>query len=68
MKSDRQILDSEYNEILLRAVALLPWSSNLLLMSKDLTDEQTLFYAQETIRKVWWHVNLHWIVMLRSMM
>ena len=53
MKSDRQILDSEYNEILLRAVALLPWSSNLLLMSKDLTDEQTLFYAQETIRKGW---------------
>ena len=41
------------DEKLLRAVALLPWSSNLLLMSKDLTDEQTLFYAQETIRKGW---------------
>ena len=41
------------DEKLLRSVAVLPWSSNLLLMSKNLTDDQTLFYAQETIRKGW---------------
>lgn len=41
------------DEKLLRCVAVLPWSDNLLLISKNLTDEQTFFYAQETIRKGW---------------
>lgn len=36
-----------------RSVAVLPWSSNMLIISKNLTDEQTIFYAQETIRKGW---------------
>lgn len=41
------------DEKLRRSVALLPWSSNLLILSNKLTDEQTMFYAQETIRKGW---------------
>ena len=36
-----------------RAVALLPWSHNLLLISKGLGDEETLYYAQEVVRKGW---------------
>jgi len=32
----------------LRTVALLPWSHNLLLLSKGLDDNATLYYAQET--------------------
>ena len=36
-----------------RAVALLPWSHNVLIMSKDLNDNDTLFYAQETVAKGW---------------
>lgn len=41
------------DEKLRRSVALLPWSSNLLILSNKLTDKQTMFYAQETIRKGW---------------
>lgn len=36
-----------------RSVALLPWSHNVLLLSKDLDDEATVYYAQETIAKGW---------------
>ena len=37
----------------LRSVALLPWSHNMLLLSKGLNDEATLYYAQETVTKGW---------------
>ena len=40
-------------EKVLRSVALLPWSHNLLLLSKGFNDEATLYYAQETITKGW---------------
>lgn len=40
-------------EKLRQCVAVLPWSHNLLILSKNLTDEHTMFYAQETIRKGW---------------
>lgn len=36
-----------------QAVAVLPWYSNLLLMRSKLTDEQTLFYAQQVLTKGW---------------
>lgn len=36
-----------------RAVALLPWTSNLLLIRKKLTDEQVVFYAGQTVSKGW---------------
>lgn len=38
---------------LLQAVAVLPWSHNLLILNKDLSDSATLFYAQEIITKGW---------------
>ncbi len=38
---------------LLRAVAVLPWRHNLLMMDKKLSDEQALFYATETREKGW---------------
>lgn len=38
---------------LLQAVALLPWSHNLLILNKDLNDNATLYYAQEIISKGW---------------
>ena len=38
---------------LLRSVALLPWSQNLLILSKDLSDEDSLYYAHESISKGW---------------
>ena len=47
----QRYMDSD--EKVLRCVAVLPWSDNLLLISKNLTDEQTLFYAQQTIQKGW---------------
>ena len=40
-----------HDEKVLRSVALLPWSHNLLIMSKNIDDEATLYYAQETIEK-----------------
>ena len=36
-----------------RAVALLPWSHNILLINKKLDDDATLYYAEETIKKGW---------------
>ena len=42
-----------HDEKLLRTVALLPWSHNLLIMSKNKNDSATLYYAQETIAKGW---------------
>lgn len=36
-----------------RAVALLPWSHTLLILSKDLKDADTMFYAQESVAKGW---------------
>ena len=36
-----------------RAVALLPWSHNFLIMSKNKNDSATLYYAQKTIAKGW---------------
>lgn len=47
----QRYMDSD--EKVLRCVAVLPWSDNLLLISRNLTDEQTLFYAQQTIQKGW---------------
>lgn len=44
---------AEHGEKLLRSVALLPWSHNLLLLNKGLDDNATLYYAQETIAKGW---------------
>lgn len=41
------------DEKLLRSVALLSWSQNLLLLSRDLSDVDTLYYAQESIAKGW---------------
>lgn len=38
---------------LLRSVAVLPWSQNLLIISKNLSDAETLYYAQESIAKGW---------------
>ena len=42
-----------HDEKLLRSVALLPWSHNLLLLNKGLDDNATLYYAQETVAKGW---------------
>lgn len=36
-----------------QAVAVLPWGHNLLMMNKNLSDEQTIFYAKEVISKSW---------------
>ena len=36
-----------------RAVALLPWSHNLLILSKNLDNNATLYYAQEVVSKGW---------------
>lgn len=38
---------------LLQTVALLPWSHNLLILNKDLSDSATLYYAQESVAKGW---------------
>ena len=42
-----------HDEKVQRRVALLPWSHNLMLLSKGLNDEATLYYAQETVTKGW---------------
>lgn len=36
-----------------RCVAVLPWRHNLLLMEKNKDNEETMFYANETIEKGW---------------
>lgn len=41
------------DEKLLRNVALLPWSQNLLILSKDLNDTSTLYYVHESLTKGW---------------
>lgn len=41
------------DEKLLRSVALLPWSQNLLILSKDLNDTGTLYYVHESLTKGW---------------
>ena len=38
---------------LLRSVALLPWSHNLLILNKKLSDESTSYYADEVLEKGW---------------
>ncbi len=44
---------SQCDSKLLQAVAVLPWSHNLLLLSKKMSDKAVLFYATETIKKGW---------------
>ena len=41
------------NKKLQRSVALLPWSHNMLLLSKGLDDDATLYYATKTVEKGW---------------
>ena len=45
--SAAETISVDYEEILQRAVALLPWLHNILILSKDLNDSATLYYAQE---------------------
>lgn len=42
-----------HNEKVQRSVALLPWSHNMLLLSKGLDDDATLYYATKTVEKGW---------------
>ena len=44
---------SDSDSKLLQVVAVLPWGHNLLLLNKKLNDADTLFYAEETVRKGW---------------
>ena len=44
---------AEHDKKVQRCVALLPWSHNLLLLSKGLDDNATLYYAQEAVAKGW---------------
>ena len=36
-----------------QSVALLPWGHNMLLISKNMTDEEVLFYAHACFAKGW---------------
>jgi len=45
----RPFNEDEYNELLRQAVAVLPWSHNLLLMSHDLSPKHIVFYANEVL-------------------
>jgi predicted nuclease of restriction endonuclease-like (RecB) superfamily len=38
---------------LLQAVAVLPWSHNLLILNKHLSDEEILYYAEQSLKKGW---------------
>ena len=49
----RPFNEEDYNELLRQAVAVLPWSHNLLLMSYDLSPEHIVFYANEVVSKGW---------------
>ena len=51
--SAAETISVDYEEILQRSVALLPWSHNILILSKDLNDSATLNYAQESVAKGW---------------
>jgi len=51
--SAAETISVDYEEILQRAVAVLPWSHNILILSKDLNDSATLYYAQESVAKGW---------------
>ena len=42
-----------HDKKLQRSVALLPWSHNMLLLSKGLDDDATLYYATKTVEKGW---------------
>lgn len=44
---------SQEDTKVLQAVALLPWGHNLLLLDKNMSGEEVLFYANEVIRKGW---------------
>lgn len=44
---------AKHDEKVLRSVALLPWSHNLLLLSKGLDDNATYYYATKTTEKGW---------------
>lgn len=41
-----------HDKKLQRSVALFPWSHNMLLLSKGLDDDATLYYATKTVEKV----------------
>ena len=51
--SAAETISVDYEEILQRAVALLLWLHNILILSKDLNDYATLYYAQESVAKGW---------------
>ena len=51
--SAAETISVDYEEILQRSVAVLPWSHNILILSKDLNDSATLYYAQESVAKGW---------------
>ena len=51
--SAAETISVDYEEILQRAVALLPWSHNILILSRELNDSATLCYAQEGVAKGW---------------
>ena len=44
---------NEEDKKMQQAVAVLPWSHNLLLMSYDLSPEYVVFYANEVVSKGW---------------
>lgn len=44
---------AEADPKLRQAVAVLPWGHNLLILNKDLSDDEAMFYAQEVISKGW---------------
>lgn len=45
--------ESEYNELLLQAVAVLPWGGHNLLMLDKVLDSKQMFYANDVIAKGW---------------
>ena len=51
--SAAETISVDYEEILQRAVAVLPWSHNILILSREMNDSATLCYAQEGVAKGW---------------
>ena len=47
------IIESDYKEILLWSVAVLPWFQNLLILSKNMDNERAIYYVTENISKGW---------------